>query len=299
MPGSAPGSLGAGYRAPGARHREIGRPRPCGCPVGRDTVRSGADNADGYKALHAREHTDSSSVGEVGRDLRGRKGVRGGVPLGTTLAAVREPRIVFSAHGFYGKNHPRRPQLRGLLTTEKPGMKRASRCRTTAVSSAVPSAGTQTPLPPRKSRPTSPTQDESVCSRACRDLDSFTLFRALSLLAGHPLYGHDCLNRWRRWHGGRSSGAAGSGRPGETGCPSRADKARYRRWHRVALTQWVSCQKGQVKVPARTGTYRLIRRRRSGTRLPWSQGRPWWCPAGNDTGRRARAACRFFLSWVL
>jgi hypothetical protein len=125
----------------------------------------------GGKSVHAREHTHSSRAGEVGRDPRGRKGVCGPVPLGTTLAVALRPRIVSSSHGFYGKNHPRRPQLRGWLTTEKPGMKKARRGQTTAASSAVLSARTQTPLPPRKSRPTSPTQDESVCSHACRDCE--------------------------------------------------------------------------------------------------------------------------------
>jgi hypothetical protein len=54
-----------------------------------------------------------------------------------------------------------------------------------------------------------------------------------------------------------------------------------------------------VKGPARTGPYGLVLRRRSGTRLPWSQGRLWRCRAGSDTRRCGRAAYRFFLSWFL
>jgi hypothetical protein len=53
------------------------------------------------------------------------------------------------------------------------------------------------------------------------------------------------------------------------------------------------------KVRARTGTYGLIPRRRCSTRPPRSQGRLWRCPAENDTRRRAQAAYRFFISWVL
>jgi hypothetical protein len=223
------------------------------------------DIVDKSKSAHAREHTHSSSVGEVGRDLRGCKGVCGDVPLKTTPAAVPAPRIVFSSHGFYGENHPRRPRLRGLSTTEKPGMKKTTRRSATTAGVVFSETGPQTPLSPRGSRPTSPAQGESVCSRACRDCEP----RRVRL-------------------GGTSVGVGGCGRSGgPTVGPFETDTRRGP----PVVPGW--------KVPARTGTYALIPRRRSRTRPPWSQGRLWACPAVNDTCRRTPAAYRFFLSWVL
>jgi hypothetical protein len=108
----------------------------------------------------------------------------------------------------------------------------------------------------------------------------------------------------------RRTAVAGRIRAGDPRvCPPRTDTGRrsrvavsrqVRQTVRLERTRVGGCGcEGGWKVPARTGTYGLVPRRRSGTRLPWSQGRLGCCPAGNDTRRRARAAYRFFLSWVL
>jgi hypothetical protein len=82
------------------------------CPFQADTL---ADSRPGWgsQSLHAREHTDSSCAGEVGRDLRGDKGVC--VPADRTalLTAVVRQRLALFIPGFSGVNHPRSRSLRG------------------------------------------------------------------------------------------------------------------------------------------------------------------------------------------
>jgi hypothetical protein len=85
-------------------------------------------------------------------------------------------------------------------------------------------------------------------------------------------------------------------------CPCGADTCRGRRSDRgsTGVSPWDGhTSRTPVapgwKVRARTGTYGLIPRRRSGTRLPWSQGR--LCPSRRDSAARRRgpAVIRFFI----
>jgi hypothetical protein len=201
---------------------------------------------------------------------------------------------------------------------------RGKTIRSWSATASVVFSGTapQTPLRPRWSRTTSPTLDECVCSRACRDLPPRRIRspRRVSVSDG-PTVGPPGRPQQPTVSvpGGHSRGPPVRLRPPAI-CPSRVDSLLdlldlqvSRGLRRVSVSDGHTCGPMSVrsghasrtavapgwKVRARTGTYGLVLRRRSRTSPPWSQGRLWRCPTGNDTRRRARAAYRFFLSMVL
>jgi hypothetical protein len=101
------------------------------------------DSVGRSKTLYAREHTDSSSVGEVERDPRGNKGVSVHANGTALLAAVVRRDSLFSSRVFRGQQ-PSEPQ--------PPRMVLPIKVRT--VPDRVPSRGT--PAAPRE--PTAPTR---------------------------------------------------------------------------------------------------------------------------------------------
>jgi hypothetical protein len=211
----------------------------------------------------------------------------------------------FSSHGFYGRNRPRRPRLRGFWTTEKPGMKKANRAgpRRRAALSRLP--GHRRPcdhgglvlLRRRKTSPYVPVRAGPFHPGPIRGP------RYVSASHGHP--GNPGSPRYVSTSRGhhhspgpthvlavdvRPVGSAGRTASSRGAGPSGEQRVSRREGHSPGQCG----RRGRVQGPARTGTYALVQRRRSGTRLPWSQGR--LCPIRQDSAARRRgpAATRSF-----